>query len=229
MGMEYIVGKELIKSQNTAKSHIQQSKAVIEYFRSQKRVTNILDFGCGKLRYADLIVKICNSATFVDSRIQLSRIQIVRGEKTTVTEYVANHYQQCHVVAFEDIVRHSRRYDLITCTNVLSAIPCEKTVNSIFIHMQRLLNNEGKVLFVNQYRNSYFKKYKLGKRHLFGYLFNNRNIVSYYGIIRPNQIEKLLSNAGFFVEKVWCIGEINFVEAKRAVINYPKGADNVLF
>lgn len=215
--MQYNVAGQLIKSENTAKPHNQQAKAVREYLYSQENVKSILDFGCGKLRYSDVIVSLCKKATFVDSKVQMSRTQTVRGEKTTVEAYIASYYPQCRAVSFEDLEKHSLRYDFITCTNVLSAIPCKNTLNSVLAHIYRLLRRNGKAVFVNQHRNSYFEKFKSGKRHLYGYIFKGNSRVSYYGILRPEHTEALLKEIGFSVTKAWCAGESNFVEATISV------------
>lgn len=212
--MHYKVSGQLIKSENTAKPHTQPSKAVLEYLYSQKYMKSILDFGCGKLRYSDVIVSLCNKTTFVDSRVQLSRIQMVRDQKTTVATYIADNYPHCQVVAFEDLEKHHLRYEFITCINVLSAIPCKNTLYSVLEHMQRLLHKSGKVVFVNQHRNSYFEKFNSGKKHLYGYVFNKSCRASYYGILGTEQTGDLLKETGFSIVRAWCIGQSNFVEAK---------------
>ena len=211
--MEYTVSGNLIRSHNTAKSHTQQSQAVVDYLNSQEPVKSALDFGCGKLRYSDVIVDLCERATFVDSQIQISRTQVIRGEKTTVATYVTRQYPHCKVVAYENLAQNSCRYDFIICTNVLSAIPCKKTLHEVLAHMRRLLRSKGKAVFVNQHCNSYFKKYEKGKRHLYGYLFSGRNRVSYYGILGPHEMKALLLGVGFSVERVWSVRGSNFVEA----------------
>jgi 2-polyprenyl-3-methyl-5-hydroxy-6-metoxy-1,4-benzoquinol methylase len=212
--MHYHVDGQLIKSENTAKPYTQPSKAVLEYLCSQKRVKNILDFGCGKLRYSHAIVSLCDRATFVDSRVQLFRSQMVRNEKTTVAEYIINNYRNCQTVAFEDLGKHHFRYDFITCINVLSAIPCENTLYELLGHAQRLLHEKGKAVFINQHRNSYFKKFNSGKNHLYGYVYNGNHRVSYYGILGPEVTKNLLNETGFSVVRAWCVGESTFIEAK---------------
>lgn len=214
--MQYNISGKLIKSENTAKPYTQQSRVVLEYLHSQVDARSILDFGCGKLRYSDVIINLCNNVTFVDSKVQLSRIQTVRGEKTSVKDYVNKYHPNCEVVAFEDLDGHSKQYDLITCINVLSAIPCKKTIRTVLSHISRLLSKNGKAIFVNQHRNSYFKKYKAGKRHLYGYIYNSYNCVSYYGILNPEDMKVLLTESGFQILEAWQVGGINFVEVMNS-------------
>lgn len=211
--MHYEVDGQIIKSENTAKPYTLPSGSVLEYLSSQKRMKAILDLGCGKLRYSHILANRCERATFVDSRVQLSRPQVVRGERTTVSDYVAKNYDNCQTVAFEELEDHHLRYDFITCINVLSAIPCETTLVSLLAHIRRLLRGTGKAVFVNQHRNSYFGRFNSGKAHLYGYVFKGTHGSSYYGILGPEQINELLQTNAFTTTRTWCKGESTFVEA----------------
>ena len=88
--MRYTIQGQIIKSENAAKPHNQKSKVIDEYLLSKAGNDTVLDYGCGKLRYADSLIKIGNKVTFVDSEVQLNRVQIIRGEKTNIPEYI-NH------------------------------------------------------------------------------------------------------------------------------------------
>lgn len=122
--MRYVVNGTEIKSENTAKSSSQKSSAVDFYLQSLEGKPSILDFGCGKLRYSDTLVDVASTVTFVDSNIQLDREQVIRGEKATVRTYVRDNYVGCLTVSYEDLAGHNDKYDIIICTNVLSAILC---------------------------------------------------------------------------------------------------------
>ena len=211
--MHYKVSGNIIKSENAAKPYMQKSKHVFHYLKSQDKVDRSLDFGCGKLRYSDALVSMSKKVTFVDSNIQLSREQIIRGERTTVKDYVLKHYPHCNVVPYEDNESHIAEYNFITCLNVLSAIPCKKTIDSVIKNIKRLLCNNGKAVFVNQHRDSYFKKYESGEKHLYGYLYQSNNSYSYYGILCPDKTKELLIESGFLIINDWILKSINFVEA----------------
>ncbi|WP_067588049.1 hypothetical protein [Endozoicomonas ascidiicola] len=92
--MRYEISGRLLKSENAAKPHVQKSGAVANYLLSHDSKANILDYGCGKLRYSDILIKLSDNITFVDSEIQLSREQVVRGVKTTVREYISKNYKK---------------------------------------------------------------------------------------------------------------------------------------
>lgn len=211
--MRYVVQGQIIKSENAAKPYNQKSKAIDEYLLSKCKKNTVLDYGCGKLRYADSLIKIGKKVTFVDSELQLKREQIIRGEKTNISDYVNRHYPNCEVISIETIDSHTTRYDLITCTNVLSAIPCEEALSKAISNIRNLLKPGGTAIFVNQHRSSYFKKYQSGKKHLHGYLYSGRRGHSYYGIMEKSKTEALVLSEGFELLRSWCVGESNIIEA----------------
>lgn len=211
--MRYLIRGARIKTENAAKSSSQKSSAVEEYLLSLKGKPSVLDFGCGKLRYADTLVSVASKVTFVDSSVQIGRDQIVRGEKTTVREYVQANYPGCSTLCFEDLAEHEKKYDVVTCTNVLSAIPCKETLSEVMAHIHRLLKKDGLAIFVNQHRSSYFKKYESGQKLLYGFLHTGPKGTSYYGILDRTVIEELLTEHGYGGITSWCVGESTFAEA----------------
>ncbi|PAU53562.1 methyltransferase domain-containing protein [Pseudomonas sp. PICF141] len=212
--MRYLVNGTLIRSENAAKPHTQKSKPVEDYLLCRGKAHSILDFGCGKLRYSDTLTKIATSVTFVDSQIQLSRKQIIRDEQTSVTEFVSKNYPHCKTVPFEKLQEHQEQYNLITCTNVLSAIPCSETLSNVILNIKKLLSRDGVAVFINQHRSSYFKKFESGKKHLNGYIYKNQKSTTYYGIFNKTNTQELLLDNGFEIIKSWCVGESTFVEAR---------------
>lgn len=213
--MRYDISGKLLKSENAAKPHSQKSGVVVDYLLSHSNKKNILDYGCGKLRYSDTLINLSSNITFVDSEIQLSRQQMVRGTKTTVHDYVSKNYSNCRTLSVEKISEHDSRYELITCTNVLSAIPCINALNEALKQIKRLLHRDGVAVFINQHRSSYFKKYESGSKHLHGFLYNGRRGTSYYGILNKQDTEDLLKNNGFIIKKSWCSGESNYIEVGK--------------
>lgn len=212
--MRYEINGNEIRSENAAKPSSQKSSAVDEYLGSLRDGSSVLDFGCGKLRYSDTLVNVASTVTFVDSAVQLSRTQVIRGDRTSVRAYVENHYPNCRTVAYEEMGDHDSKYDIVTCTNVLSAIPCRDTLSNVLYEIRRALKPSGYAVFVNQHRSSYFKKYEDGQEHLFGYLYRGTRGSSYYGIIGKSSIEKLLREHEFANLTSWCVGESTFSEAR---------------
>ncbi len=197
--MHYRVKNHDINSQNAAKPHSQTSKQVVKEL-SIIKAKSILDLGCGKLRYSDYLYKISENICFSDSKLQLERLQKIKGEHSTVKEYVAQNYPSSKCVPIEDIQKVKDTYDLIFCSNVLSAIPCEITLNKTMLIIYNLLSDSGKALIVNQHRSSYFKKFEAGEPHLHGYLYEGKRGSSYYGIIDKATIEGLAEKQGFSID-----------------------------
>lgn len=90
--------------------------------------------------------------TFLDSRRQLERVQIIRGVQTTIPDYVINNYKNANIVSYENIDKITNHYDFILCANVLSAIPCESTIHKVLSAIRELLKSDGEALIVNQYK-----------------------------------------------------------------------------
>lgn len=202
-----------IRTENAAKPYCQKSLSVDSYIKSIQGKPSVLDFGCGKLRYSDSIFCVASRVTFVDSKIQLNREQIIRGEVTSVRNYIEKHYSNCLAINYESLGNHHKKYNVIICTNVLSAIPCPITISEALAHIRRLLSKSGWVVFVNQHRSSYFKKYESGSKWLYGHLYNGKRGSSYYGILNKPTIEKLLLENGYYIRRSWCVGESTYTEA----------------
>ncbi|TLM77184.1 methyltransferase domain-containing protein [Microbulbifer harenosus] len=198
--MHYKIKGHSIKSHNAAKPHTQSSKQVIEELEEIVVTGQILDLGCGKLRYSDYLNELSEKICFADSRVQLERMQVIKGIRCSVQEYVAKNYPSSRCVAIEDIQEVSDQFNFIFCSNVLSAIPCEKTLNATMSIIYNLLSETGRALIVNQHRSSYFKKFEMGRPHLHGYLYKGNRGSSYYGIIDKSTIEDLSRKHGFSIE-----------------------------
>lgn len=74
----------VIKSENAAKPESQPSQFLLELLRGLPHVSSSFDYGCGKLRYQKPMLARTDTLALIDSEIQLSRIQTLRGNKTSV-------------------------------------------------------------------------------------------------------------------------------------------------
>ncbi|EEZ3922455.1 methyltransferase, partial [Escherichia coli] len=164
---------------------------------------NALDFGCGKLRYSEQLVNKFETVTFLDSRRQLERVQIIRGVQTTIPDYVINNYKNANIVSYENIDKITNHYDFILCANVLSAIPCESTIHKVLSAIRKLLKSDGEALIVNQYKSSYFKRYESGIKHLHGYIYQNSRNAFYYGLLDVDTVSKICSDNNLEIIKSW--------------------------
>lgn len=212
--MRYRVKGVEVRSENAAKPHTQRSKVVAAYLKACPTVGSLMDYGCGKLRYSDLLTRIARRVSFVDSDVQLTRRQRIRGRMTTVVQCVSSRYQNARVLTIAQAHRGRARFDRVTCINVLSAIPTLSELHAALGIIRQRTKRTGVAVFVNQHRNSYFKKFTWGKPHLFGHLYTGRRGHSYYGVFTMARVRRLLRGRGFRILNAWQSGEINFVEAR---------------
>ncbi|MEQ5399410.1 class I SAM-dependent methyltransferase [Providencia rettgeri] len=213
--MNYIVNGVTIRSENAAKPHTMPSGYLCNYIEQRAESGRALDFGCGKLRYSEQLINKFDEVTFLDSKKQLERIQIIRGVKTTVTEYVSKNYKKANAISFEELEKNSTQYDFILCSNVLSAIPCKLTIDKVLSNIKILLNENGEALIVNQYKSSYFKKYESGIRHLYGYIYKNAHNSFYYGLLNEDIVANICIENGLSVIDSWTNAGSSYVIVAR--------------
>ena len=216
--MRYLIDGKVIRSENAAKSYKQKSKHVVNYLMSRTQSENVMDFGCGKLRYSSEIISIGKSVTFVDSELQLSRKQIVRGTYCNAIEYISTNYRNALSLSFEDASSQkiNNHFDFISCTNVLSAIPCPDYLNKVLSLIHTALRIDGEALFVNHHRCSSFSKFQAGQRHMHGYIYASRSGFSYYGLMTNKIVIATLEPLGFEVIRSWSKEDIGFVLVRRS-------------
>ncbi|HGT8875054.1 class I SAM-dependent methyltransferase [Escherichia coli] len=201
--MNYKINGINIRSENAAKPHTMLSNYLCKQIESTNKNGNALDFGCGKLRYSEQLVNKFETVTFLDSRRQLERVQIIRGVQTTIPDYVINNYKNANIVSYENIDKITNHYDFILCANVLSAIPCESTIHKVLSAIRELLKSDGEALIVNQYKSSYFKRYESGIKHLHGYIYQNSRNAFYYGLLDVDTVSKICSDNNLEIIKSW--------------------------
>jgi hypothetical protein len=213
--MHYNIKGCFIKSENAAKSYKQQSLFLKNLIKSESKFGNILDYGCGKLRYSDILVDMSDRQVFVDSSVQLERIQIVHDNKSSVNRFIKMTYQNATTCSLESFSSLNLKFDFILCSNVLSAIPCEIERDKSVTRIKNSLSGNGKALFVCQYKDSYFELYRTRANcieYLDGYIINNKNNYSFYGMITPNILENILVRNGMNI--------INVIDRKGSIYMY---------
>ncbi|MCJ7729034.1 MAG: class I SAM-dependent methyltransferase [Sedimentisphaerales bacterium] len=213
--MRYTLKNIEIRTENTAKPRTQASKVVIEWIKAQPNAKSVLDLGCGKLRYTAYLAEKCEHLGLVDSKLQIGRRQMLGKSYSTVSDYAPKIWPNSEVYSIEEFwEKPRRRYDLVLCANVISAIPSRearvKTLESIL----RCLTKRGRVLFVNQCANSYFTKMansKKARSYLDGYILHTSRGNYYYGILPEAKMRRILWRCGFKVINSWRRGQSAFV------------------
>ena len=208
--MRYRIAGFEVRSENTAKPAAQASSVLTEWLQQNPPNGQVLDFGCGKLRYAPLLARTADRLTLVDSEEQLTREQTIRGSACSISSFAQKEWHHVRVLTTQEFQRDRTRYDFVLCSNVLSAIPCRATRGSILESIADRLKSKGRCLSTTQYRNSDFRKMaKLpnSRPHLDGWILVKGDAAFYYGIIPLPKLLALLRRHGHAVVWSWRDGE----------------------
>jgi 2-polyprenyl-3-methyl-5-hydroxy-6-metoxy-1,4-benzoquinol methylase len=217
--VRYKVQNLEIRSENTAKPIVQASQYLKRWIKSQKVFDNVLDFGCGKLRYSKTLALRARKLTLVDSKIQLDRIQKIDGEKTTIYDYVDSHIKHARVLTFDEFQQDFQKYDLELCAFVLSSIPNVRARNRVLKSLCEKLQSSGRCLFVSQFKDHYYEKISklpYSKPFLDGWLRVTPVGNFYYGLIDRGKLERIVIKTGFNIEKSWIVkGKYSYLLAMK--------------
>jgi 2-polyprenyl-3-methyl-5-hydroxy-6-metoxy-1,4-benzoquinol methylase len=207
-----------IHSENTAQSMDRPAGFLVSWIRALPRVNELLDYGCGKLRYATELARRGRRLTLVDSDTQLSRDQKLGKHFTSVGALAPKLWPTCRVLRPEQLDGDSVQYEFIFCANVLSAIPTRRRRSEVLRQIATALAPSGTCLFVTQYRNSSFNHQQQNAnaiRHLDGWILPNRANGSYYGLLNKRFLAELVQRHSMNVSDSWIDGQSAFVLAKR--------------
>ena len=105
------------------------------------------------------------------------------------------------VCALEDSKWRAESYDLVLCTNVLSAIPFESIREEVISNACSVLKETGQLYITVQYRNSYFSQYNQRQdvtKFEDGWLIlKNNQRGMFYAPLTSDYIVKLCQRNGF--------------------------------
>lgn len=194
----------IIKTENAAKPACQGSRHLKRLISNLPRVEHSFDYGCGKLRYHSDILKSSDLVSIIDSEVQISRQQIIKGQQTSIRKITAgsNSTMTYNDVEFQKL---GREFDRGFCINVLSVIPIIKKRREVLTTILNHLKPGASCLFVVQYRNSDFsrmKKMKNARPWRDGFLIDSLRGFSFYGLIPPPNLVSLIRTQGFQVERL---------------------------
>ena len=190
-----------IRTENAAKPEIQASGFLKVLLSELPKVESTFDYGCGKLRYQSALLDTTDILAIVDSEIQLSRQQIIRGAETSIRESVA---RSNRVSVYNDVEFGKLRalFDRGFCINVLSVIPVLARRKEVLEAIRQRLRPRAECLFVVQYRNSDFTRMRAmpnAQPWRDGFLIDSARGYSFYGLIAPDKLKAILERAGFAV------------------------------
>jgi len=194
-----------IRTENAAKPESQPSRFSVDLIAELPHVGSTFDYGCGKLRYQRAIADTTDVLAVVDSEIQLSRLQVLRGKETSIRSLFkqSNRIEVYNDVEFQEL---NTRFERGFCINVLPVIPSYSRRRRVLDVIRGKLRRDGngECLFVVQYRNSDFtrmRKMSNTKPWLDGFIIDSLRGYSFYGLIPPDRLEASLKRAGFRVRE----------------------------
>lgn len=200
--MHYKISRHVVvKTENAAKPATQSSSHLNSILRRLPQVESSFDYGCGKLRYRDVLLETTETLAIVDSEVQLSRQQTLKGQKTSIRDIER---RSNRVAVYNDVefIGLKQRFDRGFCINVLSVIPVYAKRAEVIETIRSKLKRDGTCLFVVQYRNSDFNRMRNmpnAQPVRDGFLIDSLRGYSFYGLIRPERLQSLIERAGFLV------------------------------
>jgi len=198
--MHYKIGTGLIiKTENAAKPESRASSHLKEVLSNLAQVHSSFDYGCGKLRYCEALLETTETLALVDSEVQLSRLQTLRQERTSIREAMRRS-NRVTVYNESEFKALRQTFDRAFCINVLSIIPFFAKRREIVQTIRSKLKHGGTCLFVVQYRNSDFERMRRmpnARPWRDGFLIDSLRGLSFFGLIPPNRLCSLVLRAGF--------------------------------
>ncbi len=198
--MRYRIDHEIvIRSENAAKPSSQFSAYLASLLNKLPIADASFDYGCGKLRYYNLMLRSTGHLVLVDSEIQLSRNQILAQQRTSVRRFIccSNRVTASNVAEFSS---DKTQFDRGFCINVLSVIPITVMRQRVIRLIYSKLRPGGTCLFVVQYRNSDFTRMRRmpnARSWRDGILIDSLRGFSFYALIAPDQLVSMVAGAGF--------------------------------
>ncbi len=218
--MHYSVNGLTIKTERTAKPRAQASAVLKQWLLQEPSRGEVLDFGCGRLRYGPELSTISTTLTFVDSPQQLQRVcSFSPHHRESIAAHAARQWRQSRTLEYSAFLRDERRYDFILCANVLSAIPLERERLKIIGLLASRLKISGQCLFVTQYRNSYYTElahHPGATRHLDGFLVDHGSAITFYGLLSKDRLICLIRTCDLPLKAAWIEGQSAYVLCGRS-------------
>lgn len=203
--MQYKINGTIIKSENSAKPTYSPSKdmlALLENYVSKD--DELLDFGCGKLRYAIPLSTKVKKVYGVDSYEQINRHIKVNKEKTSVLEISKKFH---NIILFDAAMEDwkKRKYDIILLSHVLSSIPDDDDRLNIINSLASVMHEKSILITCTNHRGSIFKKWANSpniEKYNNGFFIKEPS-PSYFGIIDKKILSSYFTDDVFEIVKLF--------------------------
>lgn len=215
--MHYQIYDIIVKSELAAKPLSQTNKYVIDYILNLSKDFYALDYGCGRLRYSLPISKVVRKTVAVDSIEQIDSYKKIGDQYGRPRDFCSD---KLLVMSIDEMDWNTPQFDIVFCTNVLSAIPFETKRVELLQNAKSVLKRNG-ILFISvQYRNSYFKEYS-SREDVIGYndgwLIKTKtaNQYAFYAGLSAEYVIGLCKKVGFTSFRIKKHDGSCFIEASR--------------
>lgn len=197
--MHYQINDITIKSELAAKPLSQTNKYVLQYISLLSNECEVLDYGCGKLRYSIPISKKVKGVVAIDSKEQVDSYKKIGDRYCRPRDMSDSHLA---VLSIDEMKWDKPKFDVVFCTNVLSAIPFENERLKLLKNAKKVLKTGGTLFVSVQYRNSYFKDYSRRKdviKYNDGWLIKKKakNQYAFYAELSSDYIVELCKKVGY--------------------------------
>ena len=216
--MRYTVKGLEVRSENAAKPAGSAGRWLLNWIADLDCSCRGLDLGCGKLRYTVPLSRRLRSVVAVDSKIQVDRVQTLFGTKSSVRRYATENLPNVRVYSLNEGGWRGRRYDVVLCSNVISAIPSRKARSELIATAHERLRHQGLFLLTTQFRNTYFNNWASDPRairHCDGFLVKGAKGASFYALLDSDALVRICCKAGFSILNSGHARELAFVIATR--------------
>jgi len=216
--MRYTVKGFEIRSENAAKPASSAGRWLLEWIAKLDCRNSGLDLGCGKLRYTIPLSRRVKSVVAVDSQVQVDRVQTLSGTKSSVRRYATDNLPNVRVYSLNEDGWRRRSYDVVLCSNVISAIPTRKARAELVSIAHERLRHRGIFMLTTQFRNSYFSSWAsdpLAIPHCDGFLVRGKKNASFYALLDSDALVKICCQQGFSIIHSGHSKELAFVLATR--------------
>lgn len=196
--MHYHLGEYVVESELAAKPISQTNKKILHFINALPSESRVLDYGCGKLRYSIPLSNKVSKVVAIDSSFQVDKIQKIGTLYTSPRMYKKNNL---FVYDLDEDEWKKYTYDVVLCTNVLSAVPINEYRLQILQNAYDVLCKKGFLMISVQYRNSYYSSYKKREDVISyndGWLIKRSyNKYAFYGMPSVETVTSLCYEVGF--------------------------------
>jgi len=181
----------------------------IQYILSNRnpqkiKLLKIVDYGCGKLRHLHVFFKYFNTIYLVDTEIQLSRVQRLFGEKTSVTHYIDNlrTSKKMRVFNNHEFESLTLAVDIVFSIAVFDVVLPHVRRRMIKASYKNLKKGGYFVVIIPRNDSSILKRCSENNKYADGHIFHHHGIVTFFkNFSETKHLINKITKIGFVLSK----------------------------